>query len=233
MRRATIRLIIAILTFAVGVTVSMFWIAYRTPPIEKLNEPVANSCFPGASTKLDVMSSASMKRISPYDFCDKQEQNEVIVDLYTKHLAAMSEPALLSSKGKDESYRFLWMRTFHHPVIIRLERSGDKRILIVKELNGAGGYNPGKLIVNRIRSLTKSEWDEFARRVAQACFWRLPMEDGIEGNDGASWILEGYRQGCYHAVNRWSPADDDYRECCLYLLKISGLGIDEHSKELY
>jgi len=233
MQRVTIKLIIATLTFAVGVIVSMFWIAYRTPSIEKLPVPIADSCFPGASTKLDAMSSAPMERISPYDFCDKQKQNELIVDLYTKHLAAMSEQALMSSNAEDESYRFLWMRTFHHPVVIRIERLGDKRMLIVKELDGAGGYNPGKLIVNRIRPLTKSEWDEFARRVAQACFWRMPIEDSILGNDGASWILEGYRQGCYHLVNRWSPADGDYRECCLYLLKISGLGIDEHSKELY
>lgn len=53
------------------------------------------------------------------------------------------------------------------------------------------------------------------------------------GNDGAEWILEGVNGGRYHVVDRWTPGAGAYREACLYLLKISDLGIDEASQDLY
>ena len=34
----------------------------------------------------------------------------------------MEEPVLSSYKGDKEIYRFTWLRTFHHPVAVRLEK---------------------------------------------------------------------------------------------------------------
>src|SRR5271154_1012052 len=41
---------------------------------------------------------------------------------YAKHLRAMAEPSLLeaSTDKKLVIYRLLWLRTFHHPISIRL-----------------------------------------------------------------------------------------------------------------
>jgi hypothetical protein len=104
----------------------------------------------------------------------------------------------------------------------------------VKELNGAGGYEPGELIVDRTYPITNEEWDQFAGLIEQACYWRQPTEDNeMHGEDGAQWILEGAKGGRYHIVDRWSPNDGSYRETCLYLLKLSRLGIATSSKELY
>src|SRR4030081_3548113 len=63
---------------------------------------------------------------------------------YAKHLRAMREPSLWES-SKDtslESYRFLWLRSFHHPVSARLEVAKDGTAqLFVKVLSGQGGYD--------------------------------------------------------------------------------------------
>ena len=41
---------------------------------------------------------------------------------YSKTLFKMEEPVLSSYKGDKEIYRFTWLRTFHHPVAVRLEK---------------------------------------------------------------------------------------------------------------
>jgi hypothetical protein len=65
---------------------------------------------------------------------------------YAKHLRAMGEPSLweLSKDASKQSYRFLWLRTFDHPVSTRLEVAKDGTAqLLVKVLNGKVGMNPG------------------------------------------------------------------------------------------
>jgi len=55
----------------------------------------------------------------------------------------------------------------------------------------------------------------------------------MRGNDDAEWIVEGMRQGRYQVTDLWTPSNGPYRDACINLLKISGLGIDEKSKDLY
>lgn len=235
MRRTTLRLTIAALTFAVGVTASVFWIAYRTPVVVTLKAPETDSCFPGLALSKDAILTSPQNYFPPNVFSNNQWQDDFTVKWYSKHLAAMNEPSLLNKSNAIERYRFLWLRSFHHPVAVRLERLNDQKLLILKQLSGRGGYEPGNLVVNRTRVLTEREWSEFKRLLEQCCYWQMPAQrfDEASGEDGAQWIFEGARDGRYHIVDRWSPRDTDYRKFCLYFLKISGLGIDEHSKDLY
>jgi len=147
----------------------------------------------------------------------------------------MNEPAMYSEEGDGfESYRFLWLRSFHHPVVVRIWKSGDDHFILLKETNGAGGYEPRQLIIDRTRALTAAEWAEFIRLLDQTCYWALPSEDeNIEGNDGAQWILESVKGGRYHVVDRWSPNGGPYREACLYALKLSELKIDTSTEPIY
>jgi len=148
---------------------------------------------------------------------------------YSKHLEAMDESSLNSIAESDETYRFLWLRSFHHPIAIRVWRKGEERKMVFKELDGAGGYEPGKLIANRSRRLTTDEWDNFIKLIQQTSYWQLPTEGKNGGKDGAQWVLEGKKDKQYHIVDRWSPEGRSYREACLYLLKLSG----PKQKELY
>lgn len=146
---------------------------------------------------------------------------------YSKHLKAMNEPPFFSLEGQGESYRFLWLRTFHHPITIRVWQTGQERTLVFKELNGAGGYEPGKLIVDQSRQLTADEWEKFLTLLNRASFWQLPADSNDSGNDGAQWILEGRKDGKNHLVDHWTPESGNYREACLYLLNLSGREIKD------
>lgn len=165
----------------------------------------------------------------PLIFDSVPERNDFVVRWYVKHLRAMREPSLweTSRNPKNHVYRLLWLRTFHKPISVRLAVNDDGTgLLTVKILSGQGGYEPGRLVTNRTRRLSRDQVDLFLEQVDEANFWNLPTKEeekqqGTEvvvGLDGAQWILEGVKDGTYHVVDRWSPESGVYRALCLTLL---------------
>ena len=153
---------------------------------------------------------------------ERSESSDFKKKWYSEALIALGEPSLASepaTSGSNESYRFLWLRSFHHPVAIRVDINHDgTSLLTTKVSDGKGGYKPGKLIVNRKRKLTKEKTSWFLDRIKELGFWDLPTyekqaeETGPNGEktvtvnlDGAQWILEGIKDKKYHVVDRWSP----------------------------
>jgi hypothetical protein len=142
----------------------------------------------------------------------------------------MKEKSLWILSQKDSSstvYRFLWLPTFDHPVSVRIMRSGESAVLHVVQLDGRGGYEPGKIAVNKIAKLSGKQWDEFQRRLDKAKFWSMPTEDeGTQGTDGDQLILEGVKAGKYHIVDRWSPdSEANYVDLCRHMLTLTGLDV--------
>ena len=231
MRRMSLRLATALLTFCLGVAVTIIFSINRiestgTPTVEvTLQEPftpVATECYPGRSLETTTLDQQSF--FPPKVLAQDQPGNQFRTEWYSKHLRAMHEEPLYSADdGSLESYRFLWLRSFNHPVAVRIWKCGSVRFISVKELDGAGGYEPGKLKLDRKRELTPDEWREFMRHLDDSCYWQLPTREDDAGLDGAQWIFEGVKGGRYHVVDRWSPESGSYRELCLYVLKLSGL----------
>lgn len=154
---------------------------------------------------------------------------------YGKFLRAMDEQSLLKAQDENvEVYRFLWLRSFHHPVMLRIVRDGYSFKLTSVELNGAGGYDPGTRWSTAKFHIEQEEWCEFMSLLEKASFWSMETyrRDDI-GFDGSRWVLEGVRQGRYHIVDRWTPREGDYREACLFLLKLSGRDQKALGNELY
>ena len=238
MRRLARMAAVAALTFSVGVAAVTLYLWQRAPvaeipPVSPVDMTPQPTCFPGLSLRADAPRGSS-----PYFpagvFDHNPSRERFIVEWYAKHLKAMGEPSLLGGRaGGGEAYRFLWLRSFHHPVAVRVWSADGEYFLAVKESSGAGGYEPGALIVNSERRLSGDEWEGFIRLLDQACYWNLPAEKDLQGFDGAQWILEGFKEGRYYLAERWSPRDGAYREACLYLLKPSGLKIDPGSDEVY
>src|SRR5438034_8332234 len=101
------------------------------------------------------------------------------IEWYSKFLTAMNEPSLWeeSQTKKTQGYRFLWLRSFHHPVSIRLDISKDgTAVLTTKISNGAGGYEPGRLINNRTQRLGHDQTQRVLNRIEEFKFWTLPTE---------------------------------------------------------
>ncbi len=154
---------------------------------------------------------------------------------YSAQLRALDELSLLE-EGKNaslQSYRFVWLRTFHHPVTVRLDIMADGTgKLTTKIANGAGGYEPGKLIESRSRSLTQEQTNKFLGQVKDAGFWELPSYEETSGFDGSRWIIEGVKDGKYHVVDRWTPGKGPVHDLGVTLaFTLAELKIPKH--ELY
>jgi hypothetical protein len=145
---------------------------------------------------------------------------------------AMRETLFHRYHGNKEVFRFLWLRTFHAPICLRLESDSSINQLFIKVTDGRGGYDEGKLIMDTVRKISRSEYKIFIKKLDSLQFFETASileNDG--GFDGATWILEGYSNGKYHFINRWSPEDGIFRRCCDYLLQLAQLDIP--AKEYY
>ena len=152
---------------------------------------------------------------------------------YGQHLRAAGEARLCPSAAVEE-YRFLWLRSFHRPVVVRVAAdSAGRATLTARVLDGAGGYEPGRVARDTTFTLSPDRWRELRRRLDMG-FWHVPTHpppDGLIGLDGAQWILEGVAGGQYHVVDRRNP-QGPFREACLGLLRASGF-YPSSSDEVY
>src|SRR6267378_1261594 len=147
---------------------------------------------------------------------------------YSSQLHALHEPSLweLSRSEDGQTYRFLWLRTWNHPMSVRLDIKADGTgRLFTKVSSGTGGDDPGKLILDQTRELTKKQVAVLQLKVKTIEFWTLPTGEMSGGRDGARWIVEASCQRRYHIVDRWSPGSGPVRELALYLVHLSDLEI--------
>lgn len=144
---------------------------------------------------------------------------------YSSHLKALEEP-VLSDSLPAKIFRFTWLRTFHNPIVIGIENINDTIKLYWKVNDGAGGYEPGKIIEDKSKILTLKEWTGIVDKINAIDFWNLPStENEILGTDGAQWILEGKELGKYHVVDRWLGGE--IGKICLELINLTDLEIKE------
>jgi hypothetical protein len=147
------------------------------------------------------------------------------IEWYSKHLYALNEPVLVHSL-QSEIFRFTYLRTFDNPIVVGLENNSDTITLYWKVSYGAGGYEPGRLIINQSKELSLKEWNKFKNKVESVEFWNIPTIDkGVTGEDGAHWILEGENLEKYHVVDRWNYGKTT--ALCVELLKMTDLSIDD------
>jgi hypothetical protein len=141
------------------------------------------------------------------------------------HLVAMKEPSLFHRQpgAAREEYRFLWLRTFHRPIAIRIWSDGAGAKMRVIRLSGKGGYEPGQIESDTTSPVTAEDWKGFRDFIAKATFWQMPIKEPREelGNDGSQWILEGVLGERYHVVDRWTPSGGSFAECCRFLITLS------------
>jgi hypothetical protein len=142
---------------------------------------------------------------------------------YAKHLLALQEP-ILSDSLPTKIFRFTWLRTFHNPIVIGVENNNDIVTIYYKVCDGAGGYEPGKLVKNKTKIITITDWNNLVDKTKAIDFWNIPSTEYKNwGVDGAQWILEGKQLGKYNVVDRWSGGE--ISPVCLFMLKLTDLKI--------
>lgn len=224
MRKLSFSVVVAIITFSIGVIVAAVWMTRTTPRLEP-GVPIVDACPPLATQNVDALKPGKDAYFPEGVFFRDRHTDQIAGNLFTRYLAEMQEPSLLRFQpGSGESvYRFTWLRSFHSKVSIRVWTDRQMKTLAFKELKSENKGKNHQLAVAQTRNLTIDEWNEFVRLLNEACVWRLPsgVQDAI-ATDGAWWLFEVNSDRHYHVVARQSP-QDSYRDLCLYLLKLTGL----------
>ncbi len=153
---------------------------------------------------------------------------EFVPLLFADSLTKLGEPKLSSGKEpSDFAYRFIWVRCFHHPISVRIQRSGSTTILRAVEMDGGGYYAWGDIAREINKELSPPDVETAVAKLEKAGFWQMESREDPSpvGPDGSTWILEGSQNGKYHSVDRWCPKPGAFRDACLVLVELAGLAI--------
>src|SRR5689334_1634065 len=143
------------------------------------------------------------------------QEHEIEADRYSEYLKALHEPSLWELSQHDpkaEVYRFTWLRSFHHPISVRLViRPSGSSWSHSRMTSSKGGAQPGRIIRYSNSWETKGRTASFIDVLEHADFWDLPtlVDSSVGPNgevtvtlDGAEWIVEGVKNGHYRVVLR-------------------------------
>lgn len=154
--------------------------------------------------------------------------DKMLQNWYGGYLKAMMEPSISCGvKPNGYAYRFLWLRSAHHPIAVRVQKDGSSALLVAVELAGDGEHTPGKILHRSQRLLSPTEEKEFLTKMKLAGYWEMPKNQDRFGAEGAEWIVEGAENGQYQVIERWSPKAGPYRSMCQVLLDLAGFRISE------
>lgn len=140
---------------------------------------------------------------------------------YSTFLTIFGESEL--SENLNETYRFLWLRTFHEAILIKLDT--DSKSLNIKSIEGASGFSDSLNGASMDKSLTiKDDQIKSFTQLAEKEFWPNDVtREQFTCKDGATWILEGRKKGQYHVQNIHCPKDTDSTEILgKILIELSG-----------
>ncbi len=221
----------------IGIGAFAFWTnRLFSEEIRQPAEICLSNKFPGKSVSIDELKADSRTVFSDTEFGtgEKYEFYSAFQEEEFEKAKFDDEKSFPEIAKADEIYRFSWLRTFHNPYMFRAYRIGDDKLLVAKGTDGKGGYGIGNLILSKTRILSDREWCEFIRRLDEADFWSKEKIDvNTLAHDGSFWMIEGVRERRFYIAGEQSPRGGDFRDACMYLMRISGLNIDENSREFY
>ncbi len=127
----------------------------------------------------------------------------------TQFLAAMKEPSLFDRGDKRPEFevRFLWLRTFHDPISIRIWSTPKGYMVRTVRIKQNEDYSLAGTLVDTTRLLDDAETKAFTAALTKAPL-AAPMNEteesaGAGGTDGASWIFESYMAKKYQNIDFW------------------------------
>ncbi len=141
---------------------------------------------------------------------------------YSQALRRMDEPTLSCKPPNDETLRLLVLPTWGPPLAIRVNLGAAPAVTVV-ELDGNGGYDPGRKARTLHRAIRPLDAEAIRAAARSADFWNLPVNDySRTGEDGTQWVME-FRSGTrYRAVHRWVPLPGAFRSVAEAIAKAAG-----------
>lgn len=137
--------------------------------------------------------------------------------------------------GNQEAsvYRFLWLRSFHPPIVVRVALRDDGTAAVTSKVgNTPAGNEDMKIVTRRNHEIGTRDVSLLLKQFNKARFWSLSKseESDVIVLDGASWIIEAREKGRYRVLTRVLP-NREYRKLGLLFLKLGD--VLPPKKEIY
>jgi hypothetical protein len=145
----------------------------------ELSPPVLQSqCFPGLGEKITKLKAGEGGYFPEEPPCQDLRLLRGFWT-YSDKLKQLKEPTLLTPG--HTAYRFLWLRSFHQEIAVRVWVDGEKKMLSIKELNPRTRDERTRLMVDQsrtlmvdqTRTLRSEEWATFVKLLDESCFWKM------------------------------------------------------------
>lgn len=144
---------------------------------------------------------------------------------YASYLSGFGEPSL-SCATRAPVYRFLWVRSFHGPLSVRVDRRGNAWYLVAAERVSLDGKHFE--VRREARMLTRDESRRLDDALARADLFEAPSRARVDGLDGAEWVVEARDAGRYRLHDEWSPPEGPVREIGETLLSLTRWRFEPH-----
>ena len=154
-------------------------------------------------------------------------------DWYSGVLSDFEEPSLYRRPADaPRSVRFTWIRSFHDPIVVRIDTLTDGSSRLTAKQNPAGaGFGPEARIPGpprrMMRLLNPVEEEALDRALAASRLFEVESSGCQTGVDGAQWIVEGADpiKG-YRFRDVQSPQAGLERDLGLFLLGLTGWDVE-------
>lgn len=151
-----------------------------------------------------------------------ERKDDFVRRWYSQQLRAMNEPSMWCGSTADTEYRFTWLRTFHHPIAVRVTSNNNVARIEAVELDGTGGYDPGKELRRVLRPMSREDWLSIHHAMDA---WAPTESQKTLGTDGSMWIFEQRTAQGYRAIEVWSPTSGPARTVGELFLVKAGIAV--------
>jgi hypothetical protein len=145
---------------------------------------------------------------------------------FSRELILAGEASLADERSAD-AVRFLWLRSFHRPIVVRIDDVGSSspRMLAI-EFSDERAEND-RIVRREVRQLKADEANAVRALITESRVFEPRAEDCNIGLDGAQWVLERQQTGKYALVHQWSPENGPVLEVGTLLLELTGWDVGE------
>ena len=178
--------------------------------------------FLGLVLSLGIMAAEQSKFYPPGGLGHDDDWDHFRSDQLSGCLRSFKEASIWEASRKHVPgavYRFMWLRSFHPAISVRLNITADGAgVLTTKVSNGccdcapppAGTKQKPFRVQTTVREISAPELRRFLSCVEAVHFWTLhSRNDSLPGPDGADWVIEASNAGRYQLIDAWSPPTGD------------------------
>ena len=175
------------------------------------------------------LQTASAVCVSDLGDINEQQVLDEFEDLWlSDELSAFGEPSLYRRPSSaPPSIRLTWIRSFHDPIVVRVDTTADGRsIMTARRRPGGLGFRPSEGIDRNqsiVRQLSAAEATALQKAIDDVGLFNAPASGCRCCVDGSLWLIEAADpQHGYRFRSRQSPKGGLERALGLHLLALTG-----------